>query len=478
VNRARSAVLILVIFVISRLTYLYFFNISFDATSLNYFWQIVDPDLLKHRLFESIYYLHGQPPLFNLFLGLVLKAFPIGYRAAYHLIYLLIGVCYSLSMFLLLERMRTGRYVALALTVMMTIAPATVVYENWLFYSYPVAAGLCLAALLLHRYVSSGSFIDGLALFSLLAVTVLMRFIFSIFWYVAFAVVVFVVDKPRRRRTLKIALAPLVVLLLFTVKQLVVFGQVGAGSVYIAPNLAHRIRREMPLELQQRYLAEGRITPLFLAQDFPPISEYEEFLGTESKTGIPLLDMERKSTGRINTHNILYIVRGELVMKEVRNVMLHNPALYLKSFLWVMRSPNGYFVPSWHHSIILKNKSRRFLKLARVFDILYCGQFRSNGIGWFLLVGLTVVLTHGLWLLLRSARKPLADKTFAVTLLFAIVNIVWLTVISVSVSYDDYNRYRFEIDAFYVLLLGLFVTSVVRGIRSRFKAQESVRGPV
>jgi hypothetical protein len=47
-------------------------GVRFDSSPLAFCWQLVDPDLLRTRLLESLFYLHGQPPLFNLYLGVLL----------------------------------------------------------------------------------------------------------------------------------------------------------------------------------------------------------------------------------------------------------------------------------------------------------------------------------------------------------------------------------------------------------------------
>ena len=58
-------------FVISHIVY-YAMGVRFDETSPLTFAQYLDEALLKHNLLESLLYLHSQPPLFNLFLGIVL----------------------------------------------------------------------------------------------------------------------------------------------------------------------------------------------------------------------------------------------------------------------------------------------------------------------------------------------------------------------------------------------------------------------
>ena len=65
-------------FGLSRVIF-FFCGVRYNANLLFQGWQFLDVELLKHRLLESLYYQHSQPPLFNLFLGLVLKAAPENY---------------------------------------------------------------------------------------------------------------------------------------------------------------------------------------------------------------------------------------------------------------------------------------------------------------------------------------------------------------------------------------------------------------
>ena len=48
-------------FAVSRLGY-YLLGVRFDARPVLHYYQFLDPELLKHRLFESLFYLHVQPP--------------------------------------------------------------------------------------------------------------------------------------------------------------------------------------------------------------------------------------------------------------------------------------------------------------------------------------------------------------------------------------------------------------------------------
>src|SRR6185312_17065933 len=88
---------ILSAYVASRVAY-FAAGIRFNVKPLSSFFQIADPLLLRTRLFETLLYLHTQPPGFNLMIGLVLKVFPSSYSPAFHFIYLACGVslCFTL----------------------------------------------------------------------------------------------------------------------------------------------------------------------------------------------------------------------------------------------------------------------------------------------------------------------------------------------------------------------------------------------
>ena len=62
----------LALIIISRLTVFFVFDIkpSFSASG-----QLIDLDFLRNNLFESLYYLHFQPFLWNLFFGIISKFF-------------------------------------------------------------------------------------------------------------------------------------------------------------------------------------------------------------------------------------------------------------------------------------------------------------------------------------------------------------------------------------------------------------------
>src|SRR5580698_4457485 len=71
---------VLAVFLLSRIAY-FAAGFRFNATPVAEFWQMIDPELMRTDLLRSIWYLHMQPPGYNLAVGVVVKFFPEHYGA-------------------------------------------------------------------------------------------------------------------------------------------------------------------------------------------------------------------------------------------------------------------------------------------------------------------------------------------------------------------------------------------------------------
>jgi len=88
------------VFVLSRALYAWA-GLRFNDWPLGVYWQYLDPFLLKRKLGESLLNLHGQPPLFNLFLGAALAT---GHEyAVFVLSFLAAGLVAYASVFLVMR---------------------------------------------------------------------------------------------------------------------------------------------------------------------------------------------------------------------------------------------------------------------------------------------------------------------------------------------------------------------------------------
>ena len=83
---------LIAVFGFSRFLYGFFFGLRFNAETLNYYNQYLDPVLLRGSLFQSLWYLKEQMPGFNLFLGIVIQLFPVSYKIAFPLIFAVLSL--------------------------------------------------------------------------------------------------------------------------------------------------------------------------------------------------------------------------------------------------------------------------------------------------------------------------------------------------------------------------------------------------
>jgi len=132
----KPAIYLILVFVISRVVFIAL-GIRFDVSPLNHYIQYIDPELLQHDLLRSLFFLHSQPLLFNLFLGVVLKIFPHSYTLAFQVSFLIFGMILFMSLYALMVELNISKKVACILTCLFIINPSTVLYELFRF-STPV----------------------------------------------------------------------------------------------------------------------------------------------------------------------------------------------------------------------------------------------------------------------------------------------------------------------------------------------------
>src|SRR5690606_22626116 len=112
----------------------------FDVSPFGGFWHLIDPDLLRERLAESLFYLHSQPPLFSLWLGIYAKLFPdeAAFGRAFALSYLALAVLHALLLVGLARALGLRGWLSFLPAALFTASPSVLLYESFLFYSYPV----------------------------------------------------------------------------------------------------------------------------------------------------------------------------------------------------------------------------------------------------------------------------------------------------------------------------------------------------
>ena len=431
-------------------------GVRFDASPLPWYWQFVDPGLLRANLGQSLWHLHSQPPGYNLFLGLVLNLFPGHETAAFHVCYLLLGLAFAVAMFLLLRESGVPDAVSGLLTATYVASPGCVLYENWLFYTYPVTVFLLLAALFWRRFLMRGRFLDAMLLFACGAALALTWSLFHLVWLVLLAAILVLARRQGWRKILTAAAVPLLVVVIWYGKNRVQVGDF-TGSTWFGLNLS-KMTNSMLTAPQRRALHEsGTISAISLV---PPFSSPDDYYGAVPRPlprDIPVLDQEVKPSGAPNFNNAVYVAVSRQYGRDALGILGVRPAAYLRG---LAESYLIYFLPASAYLFLDNNAIhiRGLVRFASILDgrfvyrsdrslrqtrpALYYRQGLLNT-GWFLVLAYAFVLIFGLLHVLRGSSRR---TSLFPSLLFCWFNVAWMTFVANGLEVGENNRFRFVTD--------------------------------
>jgi hypothetical protein len=433
--------------------------VRFNDGPLAVYWQYLDPFLLRQRLGQSLFYLHSQPPLFNLFLGLALKTGQE--RAVLVTTYLLCGLAVYAGTFTLMRRLSVSPWVAFAVATWWATSPALVAYENWLFYTLPVAALLALVVLAFERATRHGRARDGFAFAIAVFVLCAMRSLYHLVYLLA-ALGWLALSWRSWRRAAAAGALPLVLLSALYAKNAVLFGHFEA-STWTGMNLARLTTEALEPGDAARLVAQGTLRPVSLVPAFSRPEAYPSaYFDTESGPRARALTWPTKTTGAANFNHLGYVAISDDYLRDAGWVIRHRPATYLAS---VGRAWEVYFrSPS----------DLRFLGIANIdalrpatdaYDVVFFGRWpwpdRSRAGDapryWLLRLGLPLVLAYGVICALgRSGGRGL-DRSQRIALGFLCFNIAYVALVGNLLELGENNRFRFETDPLSLCLLGLLL---------------------
>lgn len=498
-SKSRTTALLLVtvaVFILSRILY-HLSGFRFEAFENDHLLHFLSRDLLRDDLLRSLFYLHTQPPLFNFFIGIMVKIFSGETTAAFYWFFTAVGLSLTVSLFLLMVRMGVSSPFSALLTALFVASPACVLFENILLYTYFVATFLCLASLFLHRFVSDSRFLDGFLFFLMLALVILVRSFFHPAWFILILLLLLVLAKPLRKKIILAASVPLLVVLLLYAKNSYLFGNFSSSSwlgMSFSKMTTFRLSEEERIDLVRK----GELSELSLLPPFKAIWFYNQYVtipGFE-KTGIPILDMEFYPNVGNNWNNLSFLSISQQYMEDARYVLKSYPRKYLGSVMGAFRI---YFFPSsdWFHIYSSIDNVGKINTIEKVYDMLVYGQlfgfprpeplsehqdeyfYNGRNIGFFLLAGFLIAVIYGAFIIFRELRKKTPDSPLLVTALFFLITIVYVTVMGNCLEVGENERFRFNIDPLLLVLFGVFLTRSIEHLGRTYRTEpESHSGKV
>jgi hypothetical protein len=447
-------------------------GVRFDLRPLVRFMQYLDPALLQGRLLESVFYLHSQPPLFNLFLGLVLNLPAMSQVVVFQAVFFMLGAATVVAVLLLQVRLGVPEAVALAVSLVLAASPALLLYSNWLSYSLPVAGLLCLAALCLHRFATTGRTWYGFGFFSGLGLVCLIRSSYHLVWLAAVVVGLSLTLPRLRKKTMLAALFPLIAVLAVYTKNMVVFGRF-SGSSWLGMNAWEMAADQLPRAEVERLVAEGSLSPIALIPRYADPPEYPAEYSAFDGPPVPALTQVKRSTGATNYNHIVYSRVADAYLRDALRLVVLRPVGYVKS---LAKAWFAYFKSSTDY--VLFEPNREYIGVwNRVCDLVLGGRlpFDFTRTGWlrttsprghflylFLLLGLPALFAYGVRRALGRDSMP-AER---VTVGFLCFTIAYVALLGNLLQAGENNRFRFETDPLSLVLLGLAAGQMLRRRRA------------
>ncbi|MCI0553592.1 MAG: hypothetical protein L0287_21810 [Anaerolineae bacterium] len=434
----------------------------FQTDAVNDYWQMIDPLLLQTDLWRSLWYLHSQPPMLNLFVGLTLQFFPSTYQSVFHIAYFAAGLMLAWAVYRLGLALELPPWLSLTASMLFTISPPVVLYEHWLFYTYPVAAALALSGVALYHFHHTQKFGWGLLFFSLLAFIALSWSLFHLIWLlVIFATLFFI--NPYRRIVFFAALLPILIVMGWYGKNYFLFGEFTA-STWAGMNFSHPTTLRLPEQERTRMIQVGELSPLAQYPSFSSPESYLNLLPDTPTTGFSLLDATKKSNERLNFHHLVYVETGNYYQQDALRVLRTHPALYLRSiaqsFYIFFHSASDYDFLDYNRQHIPTFESgwnRLFFVQWQMNEALEerTGNLSLRHTGWLILLAFLIAIFGSVRYLWRQ-RKDIGDaKNMLIP--FMGFNIVYLALAGNLFDLGENNRFRFVVDAFILLLFLFFV---------------------
>lgn len=436
---------------------------TFDAGRFSHriIWmqQLLDVSLLQNRLVESIWYMHMQPPLFNVYVGVILKIFPVSYQFIIELNYILLSLVLAVIMYKLMRLMNVSRPLGLAATIIYQIGPADIVFRNWFFYTYPVMTILVLAAYFLYLYVQRRTNIYGMVFITLLTILMFTRATYHLIWYLLIISGLMIIKVLISRKLIVFAIAPILMATLWMGKNYYLFGQFAMSSL-LGWNVSRVSTDFLTAEEKQALINEGELSLLSKIGAFHGIESYQEYLLESNSYWHPAesLNRQKKSNLAGNYNYINYIPVLRQFNRDAFAVITHRPVAYLRG---ITQSLILFFTPSWNIDLpeqgpIISRYFRYWAYLGGSLlpaetadpsefpDLILNPWYNIGRVCW--LVVILYALSIGTVITRLPAIKEIMKYELpkVITMSFMAFNISYVSITGIILEFGENSRFRAE----------------------------------
>lgn len=459
---------------------------KFNSDYLNFGWQLIPWDVLSTDPLRSVFYLHIQPPLWNLFLGTTAWLSPVSDQLTLQVLMALIGFAVAWLAAVLARRLGLSRRASVIVALIATLHPE--VLKGAFEPTYELAtAGLLLVVLIAVADLTRKENVPRslVVLASAVTVTALTRSLYHPAW--ALVIVVFGLWLMRHRINWKSSLLVLSIPVIFMggwmAKNEMLFGHATISS-WFGMNLQRAVIPVLPkADLDEMY-AKGQISEIAMIGPFGNYELYqnavEECVPNRSHRSLaePMRTTDQWSP---NFNYECFLPIYDQAGKDAIAVIKEHPEAWLEGRLWSLRTTIAVSpIPS-------ESKSEVMTGLDRVFSIArldFGGVLSTKGWGTpiygqlearadFGLMLIPMYLTIGwvgLWQIVQRLRRR---KLSAASSIYVVgsFTVAFTVIVGAIAELGEQSRFRTMIDPIVTVMFLALVVPVVQRWYRGFRTQ-------
>lgn len=445
---SKEAAVIAVAFLFSRLLAAQA-GLNFDESVLLRYWQYLDIETLQQNLISGVWYDHTQPPVFNLLLGVILKLFPASYNMVFPLLLKCLTLVNALLIFCLLFRHGAQKRIALAFALFYVLSPATIVYEQELFYTSFITFLLLISMNALVQLQFKPTMPVFFMVFLPLSIVCLTRSMYHLGLLVLLYALVLL--YMRKKTALVNIFLPGVICICFAggwyVKNKLVFGQFTSSS-WMGMNIARNVFHDgIPAD-------SSKIEAI---EPFSVIEAYGRFLPADygsSYKGLNDRDLFEvyKNDSFINEKHIGYLELSKQYLEASVHEVKNNPGGYARN---VLQSVLIFFTPATRYP----STEYQALKI-KYYDLIYSfnlSHFATGKQERRIALAVSAIPKLLIYILVFSSLFRYWRRNKVVPLAAAFVLVIIAYIFCVSSLFEHYEnmRFRFEIEPLFYLLAAM-----------------------
>ena len=453
----------------------------FNTDYLNFGWQLIPWDILSTDPLRSVFYLHIQPPLWNLLLGTTAWLSPFSDRLTLQVLMAIIGVAVAWLAAVLARRLGLSRNTAVIAALIATLHPE--VFKGAVEPTYELAtAGLLLLVLIAVADLSRKENVRRslVILASAVTVTALTRSLYHPVW--AIVIVIFGLWLVRHcinwKSTILVLSIPVIFMGGWMAKNEVLFGHATMSS-WFGMNLQRAVIPVLPKDQLDEMYATGQVSDIAMIGPFGNYELYQDVVEPcMPEHGFRALTELTRTTNQWspNFNAECFLPIFDQAGKDAIAVIKEHPEAWLEGRLWSLRTTIAVSpIPS-------ESKSEVMTGLDRVFSIArldFGGVLSTKGWGTpiygqlearadFGLMLIPMYLTIGwigLWQIVQRLRRR---KLSAASTIYVVgsFTVAFTVIVGAIAELGEQSRFRTMIDPIVtVMFLALVVPVIQRWYR-------------